>query len=797
MSRTTIVVLLSALCLASELAASSPTPDQYAQLRQRWSEYFLGNPQLPTGPGIQQSIAAINQQATGLLATLQQSGCSLWPDLVLDSKTTSGQQQLGANLYNTYLRLFQLARAYRLSGNQQLQTAVINSLSWLNQNYYHQGATEWGDWWYWQVGIAKVVGNLLVLLYDDIPTSLMQDYIAASRYFVASPTQFTQSSGGSSSPTPFTSTGGNRTDNVQVVLIRGVLDQNPQEITQALAALTPVLAIVDQGDGFHPDGSFIQHQDLPYTGTYGQVLVADLGLLMGLVAETPWQADIAELQTIYPLLLCAVVPLMVNGLMMDMVNGRAIARISGQDDLVGFAMLNALLLHVEAAPQPYQTQLKSFIKGQIERTDTEGFFSNLNYLNTHQLAQAIMNDPSVVASEPQATHQQFADMDRIVHHRPGWSFGLAMYSNRVGNYECINGENLKGWYTAAGMTYLYNAQQDHYRNYWPVVDPYRLPGTTVVDAPRAPCSGQLTAEAGSQLSDMVWVGGSQLGDLGIAGMNFSNWNGQLQAKKSWFMLDDMVVSLGTGIRNDSSAPALTTMANRRDGARVQVTVNGQPLCPGAQFNAALQQLHISDLDSGANLGYALLTPTQGEVFRLCQQGNWSDIGVDSGAVEGCFTTAVLPHTDNSDYAFALLPGVDPQGLDDFVRQPTVTIIANSDQVQAIEQDGLLAANFWTKAGAGMVTANQPISIMVMSSGNQLQVGVSDPTRSTAPVSFVIDGNFQLLTDSQGRITLGDSGEITADLSDLRGSSYQFTLQQIKKSSSQSAAYCRQRYKRHR
>ncbi len=44
---------------------------------------------------------------------------------------------------------------------------------------------EWGDWWYWQVGIAKVVGNLLVLLYDDISKSLLQDYIAASRYFVA------------------------------------------------------------------------------------------------------------------------------------------------------------------------------------------------------------------------------------------------------------------------------------------------------------------------------------------------------------------------------------------------------------------------------------------------------------------------------------------------------------------------------------------------------------------------------------------------------------------------------------
>ncbi len=60
MCRTTIVVFMSALCFASELAASSPaqdhTTDQYAQLRQRWSEYFLGNPQLPWGLAFNSSL---------------------------------------------------------------------------------------------------------------------------------------------------------------------------------------------------------------------------------------------------------------------------------------------------------------------------------------------------------------------------------------------------------------------------------------------------------------------------------------------------------------------------------------------------------------------------------------------------------------------------------------------------------------------------------------------------------------------------------------------------------------------
>ncbi|KEI73341.1 polysaccharide lyase 8 family protein [Endozoicomonas elysicola] len=759
----------------------------YDTLRQRWAGYYLGDPELPMGEGIQKSIIDVNREAAELLSTLQLSGKGLWSDLVLDKETTSGQQRLGRDLYTTYQRLFTLARAYRMSGgelesNPELLQTLVNSLTLLNQNYYHKGAAEWGNWWHWQVGIAKVTGNLMVVLYDALPKDLVQNYISASRYFVVRPTHFSEGAGApySSTPTLFKSTGGNRTDNAQVVLIRGILDQNPEEIADAVAALSPVLPFVDKGDGFYPDGSFIQHKDLPYSGTYGQVMVEGLGLLLGLVADSPWQATDPELQKIYPLLLNAFAPLMVNGQMMDMVNGRAISRLHGQNHKVGHAMLNSMLLYVEGAPEPYKAQLKSFIKGQIEQDNSGAFFNHPKFLSTHQLARTILNDSSIPALAPRTAHRQFADMDRVVHHRPDWSFGIAMHSDRVGNYECMNGENLKGWYTADGMTYLYNAQQEHYGNFWPVVDPYRLPGTTVLDEKRGLCSGQLSAQRSGRQNRMDWVGGSQLGSRGTAGMNFTNWNNQLQAKKSWFMLDDVVISLGAGIRNKSEVPALTTMENRREGDLVQVTVNGHVLASGGQFNGELQQLHINDVKSGTNLGYVMLTPVPAEVSRLCRKGDWSDVGVNRGPVEGCFTTAVLPHDSGTDYAFAMLPGADQQKLDSFVRESSVNVLANNDQVQAIEhpESGLLAANFWEEGRAGVVTAYDPMSIMVEPSEDLIHVAVSDPTRSWGRVSFAMDGNLQLIADPEQRISFNEKGEIKADLSGLRGSSYQFTLRKV-------------------
>lgn len=74
------------------------------------------------------------------------------------------------------------------------------------------------------------------------------------------------------------STGGNRTDNTQVVLLRGILSHNENEVEAAIAGLPAVLQYVIDKDGFYQDGSFIQHGDIAYNGTYGNVLLGGVGL---------------------------------------------------------------------------------------------------------------------------------------------------------------------------------------------------------------------------------------------------------------------------------------------------------------------------------------------------------------------------------------------------------------------------------------------------------------------------------------------------------------------------------------
>ena len=56
-------------------------------------------------------------------------------------------------------------------------------LDWLYDNAYHEGLPENGNWWQWELGIPKTLNDIIVLLYDDIPSEKRMKYLKASQYF--------------------------------------------------------------------------------------------------------------------------------------------------------------------------------------------------------------------------------------------------------------------------------------------------------------------------------------------------------------------------------------------------------------------------------------------------------------------------------------------------------------------------------------------------------------------------------------------------------------------------------------
>ena len=133
----------------------------------------------------------------------------------------------------------------------------------------------------------------------------------------------------------------------------------------------------------------------------------------------------------------------------------------------------------------------------------------------------------------------FASMDRFVQSNPNYMMSLSLYSNRTSSCEAGNGENKRGWHTADGMFYLYNNDGVQFSNsYWPTVDPYRLPGTTVDTVALQDENSSFTTVT----SPETWVGGAAAENQAIMGMALNKQgtknNGtvlpmNLRAKKSW------------------------------------------------------------------------------------------------------------------------------------------------------------------------------------------------------------------------------------------------------------------------
>ncbi|NEE32251.1 hypothetical protein G3M53_43235, partial [Streptomyces sp. SID7982] len=64
-------------------------------------------------------------------------------------------------------------------------------------------------------------------------------------------------------------------------------------------ALSPVFPLVTKGDGLYADGSFIQHTTVPYTGSYGSVMLGGLGLLFALLKGTTWEVTDPKRQVVF------------------------------------------------------------------------------------------------------------------------------------------------------------------------------------------------------------------------------------------------------------------------------------------------------------------------------------------------------------------------------------------------------------------------------------------------------------------------------------------------------------------
>lgn len=410
----------------------------------------------------------------------------------------------------------------------------------------------------------RLLLDIVAALYDELTPTRRADACAAIDHFIPDSTlrEYTG-----------TSTGANRVDLCRSVALRGVLGRAPEKIALARDALSPVFPYVTRGDGLYADGSFVQHTWVAYAGTYGQVLLDGLGRLFALLAGSTWEVTDPNRQIVLDSVERAYAPLLHDGLVMDSVNGRAISRgylkdddrhIMRSDHFHGQGIIAAIALLALGATTAERERWHGRIKGWIER-DTVTPILTARQFGVADLARlhAVAASPVAAAPDP-VGHRLFPAMDRAVHRRPDFTVNIAMASDRIAHYECGNGENPRGWHTGAGTTLWWaEGHGDQYTNwFWPTVDWYRLPGTTVSTKRLADKEG---GEWGAPKPAARWVGGTTDGEYAAIGQHLEGLGSTLRARKSWFCVADAVICLGAGISCADGVPVETVVDNRNLG----------------------------------------------------------------------------------------------------------------------------------------------------------------------------------------------------------------------------------------
>ncbi|MDQ0872413.1 hyaluronate lyase [Paenibacillus sp. V4I3] len=782
-----LIALLLFGFTSSLFAGRVAAADEYDVLRLKWKSYLLGGDYIASDPDISVILQTLTSTAQGYWDTMDKSASRtyLWSDL---SDSIAGTDlNKSSFMAITYSRLDAMAKAYSMNGSSLYQETtllsdIIGGLDWMYANTYNENKTKYGNWFDWEINVPLTLNNSTILLYDSLTSTQKNNYMNAINKFAPSAT-ITNGT---------TATGANRVWKATAVGIRGIIVKDSASIASSRDALTNVFANVTSGDGFYDDGSFIQHTSHPYTGGYGKSLLQTIVPFVYLLSGSSWAITAPESQNLYKWVYDSFEPLMYKGAMMDMSRSREASRRTAQDHMVGMEVMKPIIQLAQFAPLSDANKLKSMVKYWIQSDTYYNFFANASIYHV-TLAKQIVNDSSVTARGELVMNKPFPSMDRAVHLRPGFGFALSMSSSRIYNYESINNENLKGWYTSDGMTYLYNNDLGHYSDeYWALVNKYRLPGTTVDTQTRANSSGQ------SYKSSKNWVGGTQVANkYGVAGMELDAWSSTLNGKKSWFMFDDEIVALGAGITSTDNRMIETTIENRKinTAGDNMLTVNGvaKPAFSGwSETLNGVNWLHMAGNVPESDIGYYFPTASTIKGLREARTGAWSDVNtyaktIDSTVLTRNFLTLWQEHgtnPSNASYAYVMLPNKTSAQVSGYAANPGIAILENSPDAQAVKDttSQAVGANFWTDTlktiqvnGSPFLTSNKKASVMTLETASDIEVGVSDPTQAntdTIQLEINRSASGELIADSGVTVTqLSPTIKLTVNTNGSKGRTF--------------------------
>lgn len=757
--------------------------ESYDMMKDRWLRRVVGEDLDMSDPDIAAYVTNIDTEGNDLWSKMHKGDdrTTLWDKLASD--TTSAD-------YTTQVtKLKKLALAFGVEGtslyhNKDLLADIVDGVNFMVVNKKYNGTYSTGNWWDWQIGVTQPLVDLLMIISDYTDYSNIEPAIKAIEGYAKKPSIQWPS---------YTATGANRTDIGLSVLGSAIIAKNDDRMNLVKNEVPDVMKLVTSGDGLYADGSVVQHTKHAYTGSYGNELLKGVGRIQSIIADTEFDITDTRINNVYNTISKGYIPLMHKGQMLSMVNGRSISRAPGTNPFTtefeaGSETISNIMLIAQFAPEQYRDEYLSAIKGWLEESaDDFNFYGHARDFDALLSAKEIVNDENVDSLSYKGMHV-YGSMDRVVQANDNYTVGLSMYSSRIYNYEFGNTENKKGWHTGDGVLYLYNNDLKQYgEGYWPTIDPYRLPGTTVDTKALA------DGAAYNKTSPQSWVGGVSDGNNGAAGMYYNASNlgtgMDVKAQKSWFFLDGKVVALGTNINGTSSASIETTIENRMlTGENNTVSINGttwDETAKDATLTAG-SYIHMTGTGEGNDIGYYFPQDESVEVSKETRTGKYSDINeyfVNDKEYENTFFKMGINHgqtVTNDSYEYVLLPGASEEETKAYANKNGLTILRNDVDVQAIkdEDSGIFAMNTWPESEISVngIKVNNSASIFTQVNGGVMDIYVSDPKQKSVNLEVTLENGYKKVLYTDNDVTVDENGVFKMNSKGKAGASFHISVQ---------------------
>ena len=456
-----------------------------------------------------------------------------------------------------YKNTFILAKAYMSNGTEyysdmDILKLIEERLKYGNEYFYNKESGNYGDIYGTEIEIPLMITDILILTENKIKEKVLKPVLETLEYFQPDP----RYSAHHSSEFGF-SKGADLAEAIKVFFLKGVISEDEEKIILALNTLSDVWEYKDDSfstdrDGFYRDGSFISRSAAD-AGNEGEKIIHNAAEIFYLVKGTKYEKYIKGLTNFYEILFKSFEPFFFNGSFSDVAVSRKFSSYE-----TGHRILNSMLLAGLSAPKEYQEKIWKTVKREIEKNKFYKYFENekspffrskMNELLSRDLETEEYKDQVIV----------FNNMDRVIKRNKNYSVGISMHSSKTGNYENVNGDNRKNWFTGDGAYFLYDEDYEQYENYWENINPYYIPGTTEIKMDMENVDAERNFR--TKFTERNMTGSLKWHYYGAAGMDFVNWNEKLTSRKSWFFVSWGVIFAESNITGEGEV--YTTILNRK------------------------------------------------------------------------------------------------------------------------------------------------------------------------------------------------------------------------------------------